>query len=78
MKKVLVIVALFASLATPAAAAGRSSADRVGVHNSRTQIRLPGSNAFAMTPRSGPSINSNSPEATGGGSVGYNEMLRYY
>ena len=38
-----------------------------------------GLQAFAMAPRSGgAAFNSNDPAATGGGSLGYNEMLRIY
>jgi hypothetical protein len=37
-----------------------------------------GLNAFAMVPGPGAAFNSNSPTATGGGSLGYNEMLRNY
>jgi hypothetical protein len=37
-----------------------------------------GLHAFAMAPRSGAAFNSNDPAATGGGSLGYNEMLRIY
>ena len=37
-----------------------------------------GLNAFAMVPGPGAVFNSNSPTATGGGSLGYNEMLRNY
>ena len=78
MKKLLALVAMIGTLATPAVAAGHSSANRVAVHSGRAQMRLPGLDSFAMTPGPRPSINSNSPEATGGGSIGYNEMLRYY
>lgn len=34
--------------------------------------------AFAAVPAPGPAGDSNAPAATGGGSVGYNEMLRTY
>jgi hypothetical protein len=37
-----------------------------------------GLNAFAMVPGPGAAFNSNGPTATGGGSLGYNEMLRNY
>jgi len=37
-----------------------------------------GLHAFAMASRSGAAFNSNDPAATGGGSLGYNEMLRIY
>jgi opacity protein-like surface antigen len=77
MKKLLVVAAMIGTLSTPAAA-GHSSPKYLAAHNGRTVIHQPGFDSFAMTPRSGPSTNSNSPEATGGGSLGYNEMLRYY
>ena len=37
-----------------------------------------GLNAFAMVPGPGEAFNPNSPAATGGGSPGYNEMLRNF
>jgi hypothetical protein len=37
-----------------------------------------GLHAFAMVPGPGSAFNSNSPAATGGGSLGYNEMLRNF
>jgi hypothetical protein len=37
-----------------------------------------GLNAFGMAPRHGARFNSNDPATTGGGSIGYNEMLRNY
>ncbi len=40
--------------------------------------RQRGLNAFGMAPRHGARFNSNDPAATGGGSIGYNEMLRNY
>ena len=77
MKKLLVVAAMIGTLSTPAAA-GHSSPNHLTAHNGRTVVHQPGFDSFAMAPRSGPSTNSNSPEATGGGSLGYNEMLRYY
>lgn len=44
MKKLLVIAAMVVTLATPAAAAGHSSANHLAVHNGRTVVRLPGLN----------------------------------
>ena len=41
-------------------------------------IAQSGLNAFAMVPGPGAAFNSNSPAATGGGSLGYNEMLRNF
>jgi hypothetical protein len=37
-----------------------------------------GLNSFAKVPKSGSAFNSNSPAATGGGSLGYNENLLNY
>lgn len=37
-----------------------------------------GLHAFAMVPGPGAALNSNSPAATGGGSLGYNETLRNF
>ena len=37
-----------------------------------------GLHAFAMVPGPGSAFNSNSPAATGGGSLGYNEMLHNF
>jgi len=40
--------------------------------------RQTGLDSFAMVPGPRPAFNSNAPAATGGGSLGYNEMLRNY
>jgi ABC transporter substrate binding protein len=40
--------------------------------------RQTGLDSFAMVPGPGPAFNSNAPAATGGGSLGYNKMLRNY
>lgn len=41
-------------------------------------VRPSGSQAFAMAPGREPAVNSNDPAVTGGGTLGYNEMLRNY
>ena len=41
-------------------------------------VRPSGLHAFAMVPARGEAVNSNDPAATGGGSLGYNEMLLIY
>jgi hypothetical protein len=38
--------------------------------------RRNGMNSFAMEPREQSNFNSDSPAATGGGSIGYNELLK--
>jgi len=44
----------------------------------KTAVRQDAIRAYATAPFEGPVSNSNAPEATGGGSTGYNEMLRNY
>jgi hypothetical protein len=78
MRKLLTVLAMIGTFATPAIASDHSLARRPAVQNNRTALPQQGSESFAMTPKSGSAINSNSPEATGGGSLGYNEMLRFY
>ena len=73
MRKLLTVLAMIGTFATPAIASDHSA-----VQNDRTALPQQGSKSFAMTPKSGSAINSNSREATGGGSLGYNEMLRFY
>ena len=41
-------------------------------------VRPSGSQAFAMAPGRERAVNSNDPAVTGGGTLGYNEMLRNY
>lgn len=41
-------------------------------------VRPSGSQAFAMAPGRERAVNSNDPAVSGGGTLGYNEMLRNY
>ena len=81
--------AVLTVFATPAFAQSFCACDGTGnvltfTHN---PITLPtqniaagqsGLHSFAMVPGPDSAFNSNSPAATGGGSLGYNEMLRNY
>jgi opacity protein-like surface antigen len=51
---------------------------RTRTQNHRFAVRQNGQDAQAMVPRTLSAPNSNSPASTGGGSLGYNEMLRIY
>ena len=89
MKKFLTTLAVLTAFATPAFAQSFCTCDGTGnvltfTHN---PITLPNPNiaanhkgldAFAMVPGPGPASNSDSPANTGGGSLGYNEMLRNF
>jgi hypothetical protein len=89
MKKFLSTLAALSVFATPAFAQSFCTCDGTGnvltfTHN---PITLPsqsiaadksGLHAFAMVPAPGAASNSDSPAATGGGSLGYNEMLRSF
>lgn len=88
MKKFLTTVAVLTAVATPAFA--QSFDPEIGTGNvlpfsyrstdhrdGKIALRDKGLNAYAAAPSVRP-INPNSPEATGGGSLGYNEMLRIY
>jgi hypothetical protein len=89
MKKFLTTLAVLTVFATPAFAQSFCTCDGTGnvltfTHN---PITLPNQNiaagqnglhAFAMVPGRGSAFNPDSPAATGGGSLGYNEILRSY
>jgi hypothetical protein len=89
MMKFLSTLAVLSVFATPAFAQSFCTCDGTGnvltfTHN---PITLPSQNiaanqnglhAFAMVPGPGSASNSDSPAATGGGSLGYNEMLRSF
>jgi len=89
MKTFLTTLAVLTVFATPTFAQSFCTCDGTGnvlvlEHN---PITLPtqniaagqsGLNAFAMVPGPGAAFNPNSPAATGGGSPGYNEMLRNF
>jgi hypothetical protein len=89
MKKFLTTLAVLTVFATPAFAQSFCTCDGTGnvltfTHN---PITLPtqniaagqsGLHSFAMVPGPGSASNPNDPAATGGGSLGYNEMLRSF
>lgn len=89
MKKLLITLAMLTFFATPAFAQSFCDCNGSGnvlpfghkataVQNDKISVRQTGLDSFAMVSRSGPALNSSGPAATGGGSVGYNEMLRNY
>jgi hypothetical protein len=89
MKTFLTTLAVLTAVATPAFAQSFCTCDGTGnvltfTHN---PITLPtqniatgqrGLDSFAMVPSTGSASSPNSPAATGGGSLGYNEMLRNF
>ena len=89
MKKFLTTLAVLTAFATPAFAQSFDPDNGTGnvlsfsyksaaPHKVITAVRPNGLHSFAMVPGPYPAFNSNSPEATGGGSLGYNELLRTY
>jgi hypothetical protein len=89
VKKFLTTLAVLTAFATPAFAQSFDPDNGTGnvlsfsqkstaPHKVITAVRPSGLHSFAMVPRHDPAFNSNSPEATGGGSLGYNELLRTY
>ena len=83
MKKLLTTLALLTLVGTPAFAQYNpkdyQDPTRPTVQHQRS-VGQHGFNAFAMVPRGGSSAPSSldDPSLTGGGSVGYNEMIRSY
>jgi hypothetical protein len=89
MNKFLTTLAVLTVFATPAFAQSFDPDNGTGnvlpfshkstaPQNNKTAVRQSGLHAFAMVPGPGSAFNSNSPAATGGGSLGYNEMLRNF
>jgi hypothetical protein len=90
MKKFLTTFAVLTVFATPAFAQSFCTCDGTGnvltftqnpitlPQNAKISVARNGLNAFAMVPGPYSASNSNSPEVTGGGSLGYNEMLRNF
>jgi hypothetical protein len=80
--KIIFASAFALSVAAPAFAQSSSYGYRTGTdqqinrHQSAPVKR--GRNAFAMEAKSGSQIDPNSPEATGGGGLGYNQLLLQY
>jgi hypothetical protein len=87
MKKFLIGLAVLTVFATPTLAQSLSASpygtsnvlpftyQPTAPQNEKVAVGRSGLGSFAMVPRSGSAINSNSPTATGGGSLGYNENL---
>ena len=69
-------------IAAPAFAQSPGYSDRTGtdqqINRHQSAAVKPAVNAFAMVPKFGIQIDPNSPEATGGGSLGYNQLLMQY
>jgi hypothetical protein len=89
MKKFLITFAVLTVIATPAFAQSFDPDNGTGnvlplkyeptaSQNGRIAVRQSGLNAYAMVPRAHSALNPNDPAATGGGSLGYNEMLRNF
>jgi len=89
MKKILIILSVLATVTTPAFAQSFCTCDGTGnvLTFSHNPITLPnvvsaadtrGLQAYASVPGSARAANPNDPAETGGGSLGYNEMLRNY
>ena len=89
MKKFLTTLAVLTAFATPAFAQSFDPDNGTGnvlsfahtptaPHDQKTTQRQSGLHSFAMVPAPGSAFNPDSPAATGGGSLGYNELLRTY
>ena len=89
MKKFLITLAALSVIATPAFAQSFDPDNGTGnvlpfssgptaPQHSKIAVRRSGLNAFAMVPRTPSVSNPNDPAATGGGSLGYNELLSTY
>ena len=88
MKKFLTTFAVLTVIATPAFAqsfdpeAGTGNVlpfSHKSIHNEgKTAVHQDAMRAYATASFEGSVGNSNAPQATGGGSTGYNEMLRNY
>ena len=85
MKKFLTTFAVLTVIATPAFAQSFDPDNGTGnvlmqsvPHDSRTAVRQDALSAYAKAAFEGSFADSNAAQATGGGSTGYNEMLRNY
>ena len=89
MKKFLATLAVLTTVTTPAFAQSFCTCDGTGSvlpfshkgadpQNDKTALRPSALRAFAAVPGAGSIADPNAPAATGGGSVGYNEMLSYF
>jgi hypothetical protein len=90
MKRFLTTLAVLTVIATPVFAQSFSASPHgtgnvlpfayqpTAPQNEKVAAGRNGRDSFAMVPGPGSAINSNSPTATGGGSLGYNENLNLY
>ncbi|MGC1698670.1 MAG: hypothetical protein WA796_08090 [Pseudolabrys sp.] len=89
MKKFLTTLAVLTAFAAPAFAQSFDADAGTGnvlsfvptptaPHDHKISSRQSGLHSFAMVPGRGSVFNSESPANTGGGSLGYNEMLRIF
>ena len=89
MKKLLAALTVLSAVATPAFSQSFCTCDgtsnvlpfshkRTDLQNDKTALRQGALRAFATAPDAGSIAHPNTPAATGGGSVGYNEMLRHF
>jgi len=89
MMKLLTTIAALTVIATPTFAQSFDPDARTGNvlpfahaptahHDHKIVARQSGLRSFAMVPGPGSAFNSDSPANTGGGSLGYNEMLRSF
>ena len=89
MKKFLTTLAVLTAVATPAFAQSFDPDSGTGnvlpfshgattTHNDRTAVNQSATGSYAAIPGLGSIGNLDASQATGGGSIGYNEMLRNY
>jgi hypothetical protein len=89
VKKFLTTLAVLTAVATPAFAQSFDPDNGTGnvlpfsntataTHHEKSAVNHNGMRAFASVPGFGSVGSPDAPQATGGGSVGYNEMLRNY
>ena len=89
MKKFLTTLTVLTAFATPAVAQSFDPDSGTGnvlpfahtptaIHDHKVAARQSGLHSFAMVPGRGSVFNSESPANTGGGSLGYNEVLRIF
>jgi hypothetical protein len=89
VKKLLATLTVLTAISTPAFSQSFCTCDGTGnvlpfshkgtdLQNDRTAFRQGALRAFAAAPGAGSIADPNAPAATGGGSVGYNEMLLHF
>jgi hypothetical protein len=81
MKKLLATIAVLSAIATPSFAQYYPQDYQAAVPPSSQHkgvARHNGANAFAMVPRASAGSTLDDPSLTGGGSTGYNVLLRTY